>query len=274
MKIFVLYLQKTNQFVSRMANKISLFNLKGGVGKSTTAINLCAALALRGKKCLLIDLDGQRNATLALGFSVNMGITIYDALVDPDLNTELKTYNYAENFDYVPSSTDLEGIEKAMAGRFGVDRILKMLVLGVEADYDYIIYDCKTANNLLSMNALIASDAVLVPHDCGLWSEAGIPFLVKLVKQAKVFNPDLRIMGFLLTKYQNTTLCRDAPVHLNEAYPEIPVLKTTIKYCTALGKGLDEHQTIFTYKGSAKAVAQGRVDYKYLASEVMEYFGK
>lgn len=253
-----------------MAQKIAILNRKGGVGKTTTAINLAAGLARQGKRVLLIDLDDQCNSTAALGYDFSQGSTIYEALIDRDLaNASLQIYPYTDNFDFVAASQDLEGIETAMHDHFGADQKLKLLVMGVEFDYDAIIYDCPPNAGLMSRSSLIAADYVLIPHDCGQFSECGIPKAVSLCREAMMLNRDLKVLGFLRTKYKNTTLCHEAKDTLNESYPEYRVLNTTIKECAALGKTFKDHQTIFSYKGAGDP-SQGRVDYTALAKEVIE----
>lgn len=251
-----------------MATKIAIINRKGGVGKTTTAINLTAALARNKKRCLIIDLDDQCNTTSALGFDYN-GKTVFDALTDTDLdNAKLTIYNYDKNIDYVAASQDLENIEKEMSTHFSADQKLRLLMYDVETDYDFVIYDCPPSAGLMSRSALLAADYVLVPHDCGQFSECGIPKAVSLIKQARMINRDLKMLGFLLTKFQNTTLCREARETLNEAYPEYRVLKTTISNCAALGKTFADHKTIFTWKGNGDP-SQGKIDHKALAEEII-----
>lgn len=248
--------------------KISIINRKGGVGKSTTAINLCAALALCGKKSLLIDLDDQANSTLALGYTSEMGITLYDSLTDKAMDTELQVYNFAKNFDFVASSRLLEIVENVMRDRVGAEQVLKFLVSGVEDDYDYIVFDCPPSAGLMTRSALLSSTGVIIPHDCGQFSECGIPKTTELCEEAKKFNRGLKILGFLRTKFKNTTLCKNTKETLENHYPDIPVLRTTIKECVALGKTFEEHKTIFSWTGAG--TAQGRVDYRSLADEIIE----
>lgn len=252
-----------------MAKKIAILNFKGGVGKTTTAINLCAGLAKLKKNTLLIDLDAQRNATLHLGYEIGNGETIYDALMDRTMNTELPIYEYDghKNFDFVPSSIMLREASELLVARMKKEEILKFLVSGVESEYDYIFYDCPPSDGVLNINALCASDGVIIPLNGNDYSLQGITALVERINEVKrLMNPNLEILGFLFTDFDSRlNIHKTSRNEMRDAFPG-KVFNALIHRCVRFSETPSLHQTIFDYAPTST----GADDYLQLAKEVIK----
>lgn len=190
-----------------MARIIAIANQKGGVGKTTTAVNLSAALALQGERCLVIDSDPQGNATSGLGvdkhelesnlFDVYMGEAELRSVV---VQTEIETLQIA------PANSDLVGAEVEIIDKPGRELILKNALSSVSGDYDYIFIDCPPSLGLLTINALVAADSVLVTLQCEYYALEGISSLMQTIELAQSqVNPELELEGVLLTMYDGRT---------------------------------------------------------------------
>ena len=186
-----------------MAKIISFANQKGGVGKTTSAINIAAAIGLKGKKTLLLDCDPQGNASSGVGIRRNrIGATTYDILIgraraeDAIIKTEYK------NLSVLPSSMPLAAAELELADLEDRAFRLKNALESVKNDYDYIFIDCPPSLGMLTINALTASDGVIVPMQCEYFSLAGLTQLLSTVNQVKrLYNPDLSLTGILITMH-------------------------------------------------------------------------
>jgi chromosome partitioning protein len=204
---------------SRLGRVIAIANQKGGVGKTTTTINLGAALAERGRRTLLVDLDPQ--SALSVGFGIDsyeLDETIYTALTESD-NTSLESVTHHEirpNLDVVPSNIDLAAAEMELISAIGREYILKEILEPVRERYDYILIDCAPSLSLLTVNALTASESVLVPLQCEYLALRGMRTLIEVIEKVQSkLNPSLKILGILGTMYNART------IHAQEVMEEV-----------------------------------------------------
>lgn len=245
------------------AKIIAITNHKGGVGKTTTAVNLSAGLNGLGKKILLIDLDPQSNATLALGVSMDKE-NIYGALHG---KYALPIMEIRQEFDIVPSTKDLSAAETELSNKISREKILdKLLTPTIRANYDYILIDCPPGIGLLTLNALTAATGVIIPVEADVLSINGLTSITELIEMVKVdLNSELDIVGILITKYnQQTVLNRSLKDLLLEHFPD-KVFKSRIRKNITLQEAIYEGKDIFTH--SAKS--PGATDYMALCHEVL-----
>ena len=251
-----------------MSKIIALANQKGGVGKTTTSMNLAASLATLEKRVLLIDADPQANASSGLGVdSTQVDCTIYNCLTD---DVEIREAIYCtdvENLDILPSHIDLVGAEIEMLNRKQRERILRNLLQPVLSDYDYILIDCSPSLGLITVNALTAADSVIIPVQCEYFALEGISKLLNTIKIIKAkLNPALEIEGFLLTMY-------DSRLRLaNQIYDEVKrhfrelVFKTVIQRNVRLSEAPSHGLPALHYD----ADSIGARNYLALAQEIVE----
>lgn len=251
-----------------MAKIISLANQKGGVGKTTTAINLSAALAYEGKRVLLVDADPQANASSGLGIDIReLEATIYECLVnsiDPKpaiLHTEVK------NLDIIPSHIDLVGAEIEMLALPDRETILKRILEQVADDYDYVLIDCSPSLGLITVNALTASHSVIIPVQAEFFALEGIAKLLNTIKIIKSkLNPSLQIEGFLVTMYDNRLRLS------SQVYEEVKkhfgnlVFNTVITRNVRLSEAPSHGLSVIDYDKSSK----GAQNYIALAKELIK----
>ena len=191
-----------------MGKIVSFSNQKGGVGKTTTCVNMAAYIAAEGKKVLLVDMDPQGNATTGLGFSKSsLQQSVYSVLIDDEKASENITSTEVENLDLLPSNIDLAGAEVELVYKKSRDRVLKNALEEVRSRYDYIMIDCPPSLGLLTINALACADAVIIPIQSEYYALEGLSQLmnsISLVK--KQLNAGLEVDGVVLTMYDSRSL--------------------------------------------------------------------
>jgi chromosome partitioning protein len=193
-----------------VSRTIAIANQKGGVGKTTTAVNLGAALAESGQRVMLIDLDAQAHLTINMGIKLpdEVDRTIYDLLVDPDVELDdVLVTNEAVGLHYVPSNIELSGAETQLLNEIGRESILKEKLDGARSRFDFTIIDCPPSLSLITINAFVASDEVIIPLQCEYFGMKGMQQLQRSVDRVRSkLNPRLRVSGILPTIFKARTL--------------------------------------------------------------------
>ncbi|MEG0890137.1 MAG: ParA family protein [Bacteroides sp.] len=251
-----------------MAKIISFLNHKGGVGKTTSAINMGAVLAEMGKRVLLIDLDPQASLTLSLGVH-NCERTIYTALketVDSD-NGVLPIIPCKTNLSVVPSDRKMADAEYLLLNELGRESFLKELIAPISSNYDYIILDCPPALGLISINALVASDHIIVPVQAEILSLHGLVSIVDVIATVqKKLNKKLAIAGFLMTQYDaRTGLHRRIVENMREQY-ENKVFESVIRRNIRISEAPLEKMDIISYDANCS----GANDYIDATKELIQ----
>jgi chromosome partitioning protein len=249
-----------------MAKVIAIFNQKGGVGKTTTCINLGAILAEQGNKVLLIDMDPQANTTGGLGINESK-VTIYDVLMNK-AGIEGTIVHTQYNLDIVPADINLSNAEIELADINNRESILKGLAGAINAKYDYILIDCPPSLGLLSVNSIVAANWIVIPIEPGYFSALGVKYFIQTIKLIqKKLNSTVDIMGFLITKFESrTNISREMEKMLRETFKN-KVFKTIIRKNVTLADAQDAQQPINIYNKNCT----GYDDYYNLAKEVMNY---
>ena len=241
---------------------ISLLNHKGGVGKTTSAINIGAGLVELNKRVLLIDLDPQANLTLSLGIP-RQKATIYEALRG---ESELVPYTAKEGLDVITSTLDLSGAELELINEAGREYILKELLEVVMEDYDYIIIDCPPSLGLLTLNALTSSQVVYIPLQTEFLALQGLAKIKQVVDKVRFrLNKDLQIGGVIATMYDHRKVLNRDVVDTIKKYFGDKVFKTFIRDNVALAEAPSQRKDIFDYQKRSP----GAEDYLKLCQEIL-----
>ncbi len=246
---------------------IALTNQKGGVGKTTTAVNLGIGLAKQGNKVLLIDADAQANLTMALGYNrpddlpFTLSTIMQNIIDDKSVDGKQGILHHNEGVDLIPSNIELSGFEVRLINAMSRERVLKTYVNEVKKDYDYVLIDCMPSLGMITINALAAADSMIIPAQPHYLSAKGLELLLRTVSMVRrQINPRLRIDGILMTMVMpRTNISKDIISTVKSAYGQkIRVFDTQIPHSVRAVEATAEGKSIFAYdKGGKVAAAYG-----------------
>jgi chromosome partitioning protein len=251
-----------------MGKIIAIANQKGGVGKTTTTVNLAAALGVLEKKVLLIDADPQANASSALGINVEeVNYGSYQLLEHAITASKAITPTNSPNVSIIPAHIDLVAIEIELVDKNNREYMLKESLQEVKNEYDYILIDCAPSLGLITLNALVAADSVIIPIQCEYFALEGLGKLLNTIKSIQnLHNPELDIEGLLLTMYDSRLRLSNQVVEEVKKHFQNMVFKTIIQRNVRLSEAPSYGESIIAYD----ATSRGAVNYINLANEILK----
>lgn len=251
-----------------MGKIIAVANQKGGVGKTTTSINLAASLGVLEKKTLIVDADPQANATSGVGFDPrNVRTSIYECIINQVEPKDIILSTKNPNLDIIPAHIDLVGAEIEMINMPNRERMMRMALNKLKVDYDFIIIDCSPSLGLITINSLTAADSVIVPVQCEYFALEGLGKLLNTIKIVQTrLNPELSIEGMLLTMYDQRLRLANQVIEEVKMHFQQLVFDTIIHRNTRLGEAPSHGESIIMHDASST----GAVNYLNLAREILQ----